>query len=161
MARSRQTAAFVPEGVVRPDIQYGALDRVVSPGYFEAMRIPLIRGRLFDDGDGPSALSVAVINEAMARKFWRNEDTLGKRFRLNLGGENFRLFRIVGVVGNVRQMGLDAASKEEMYFPYWQAQGNYMVPRDLVIRTTGDPMGLADAVSRCVVRCPPTSQFQI
>jgi putative ABC transport system permease protein len=141
---------FVPEGVVRPDIQYSALDCVVSPGYFEAMRIPLLRGRLFDNGDGPGARSVAIINETTARKFWPNENTLGKRFRLDLGNGNFRTFEIVGIVGDVRQMGLDAPPKEEMYFPYWQAQGNYMVPRDLVIRTSGDPMDLASAVRRAV-----------
>jgi len=70
-------ASFLPEGVVRSDVQYGALDRVVSTGYFETMRIRLLGGRLFDDHDGPDAPSVAVINEAMARKFWPNEDALG------------------------------------------------------------------------------------
>ncbi|MBV9610901.1 MAG: ABC transporter permease [Acidobacteriaceae bacterium] len=144
------TAGFVPEGTVRPDIQYGALNRVVSPGYFEAMRIPLLRGRLFDDRDGTSAPSVAVINETMARKFWPNENALGKRFRLNLGNGNFRSFQIVGMVGDVRQMSLDAAAKEEMYFPYWQAEGNYMMPRDLAIRTSGDPMKLAGALRQIV-----------
>jgi putative ABC transport system permease protein len=143
-------AGFVPEGLVRPGIQYAALDCVVSPGYFEAMRIPLIRGRRFNDQDGPEAPSVVVINETMARKFWPNEDALGKRFRLNLGSGNFRLFHVVGVVGDLRQMSLVEPSKEEMYFPYWQAQGNYMMPRDLVVRTTGDPINLADAVRRAV-----------
>ncbi len=144
-------AGFVPEGVVRPGIQYAALDCVVSPGYFETMRIPLLRGRRFNDQDGPQAPPVALINETMARKFWPNQDTLGKRFRLNLGSGNFRLFQIVGVVRDVRQMGLAETSKEEMYFPYWQSQGNYMVPRDLVIRTTGDPMSLAGGVRRAVL----------
>jgi predicted permease len=148
-------ARFVPEGVARPDIEYGALDHVVSPGYFEAMRIPLLHGRLFDNRDGPSAPSVAVINETMARKFWRNENALGKRFRLNLGDANFRSFQIVGIVGDVRQMSLDAASKEEMYFPYWQAEGNYMMPRDLVIRTTGNPMRLASALRQTVWSIAP------
>lgn len=144
-------AGFVPEGVVQPGIQYAALDCVVSPGYFETMRIPLLRGRRFNDQDGPEAPSVVIINETMARKFWPNEDRLGKRFRLNLGGGNFRLFQIVGIVGDVRQMGLAEASKEEMYFPYWQSQGNYMMPGDLVIRTTGDPMSLAGGVRRVVL----------
>jgi putative ABC transport system permease protein len=144
-------AGFVPQGVVRPSVQYAALDCVVSPGYFETMRIPLLRGRRFNDQDGPEAPSVALINETMARKFWPNEDTLGKRFRLNLGSGNFRLFQIVGVVGDVRQMGLAEASKEEMYFPYWQSQGNYMMPRDLVVRTNGDPVSLAGGVRQAVL----------
>ncbi|MBV8808102.1 MAG: ABC transporter permease [Acidobacteriaceae bacterium] len=148
-------ADFVPEGVVRPDIEYGALDHVVSPGYFEAMRIPLMHGRLFDSRDGPSAPSVAVINETMARKFWRNQNALGKRFRIDLGNSNFRSFQIVGVVGDVRQMSLDAVAKEEMYFPYWQAEGNYMMPRDLVIRITGNPMDLAGALRKTVWAVAP------
>jgi predicted permease len=108
-----ETAGFLPEGVVRPDIQYSALNRVVSPGYFETMRIPLVRGRLFDERDGPRAPSVAVINETMQRKFWPNENALGKRFRLDLGNRHFRSFQIVGIVGDVREMRLDAAPKEE------------------------------------------------
>ncbi len=148
-------AAFLPDGVVQPDVQYGALDRVVSPGYFEAMRIPLLRGRLFDDHDGPDAPSAAVINETMARKFWPNEDPLGKRFKFNLVGGNFRLFQIVGIVGDVRQMGLNAPPKEEMYFPHWQANGNYMVPSTLVVRTTSDPESLVSAVREAVWSVDP------
>jgi len=143
-------AGFQPDGVVRPDLQYGALDRVVSPGYFEAMRIRLLRGRLFDDHDGPDAPSVAIINETMARKFWPNEDALGKRFHLTLVGGSFRLFQIVGIVDDVKEMGLDEPPKEEMYFPYWQSQGNYMVPSILVVHTKGDTTNLAGAVREAV-----------
>ena len=143
-------ASFLPEGVVRSDVQYAALDRVVSPGYFETMRIRLLGGRLFDDHDGPDAPSVAIINEAMARKFWPNEDPLGKRFRFNLIGGSFRFFQIVGIVDDVKQMGLDEPAKEEMYFPYWQAQGNYMVPSTLVVHTRGDPTSVARAVREAV-----------
>jgi putative ABC transport system permease protein len=143
-------ASFQPEGVARPDIQYGALDRVVSPGFFEAMRIRLLRGRLFDDHDGSSSPSVAIINETMARKFWPNEDALGERFRFNLVGGGFGLFQIVGIVGDVKEMGLDEPPKEEMYFPYWQAQGNYMVPSTLVVHTRGEPTSLATAVREAV-----------
>jgi MacB-like periplasmic core domain len=117
-------AGFLPQGaILRPEISYAALDRVVSHGYFETMRIPLIRGRLFDESDGPDASSVVIINQTMARKFWANEDALGKRLRFNLGGGNFRLTQIVGIVGDVKQMGLGMPPKEEMYFPYWQAKG--------------------------------------
>ena len=144
------TASFLPEGVARPDLQYGALDRVVSPGYFEAMRIRLIRGRLFDEHDGPDAPAVAIINETMARKFWPNENALGKRFRVNPTSGSSPLFQIVGIAGDVKQMGLDVPAKEEMYFPYWQAQGNYMVPSTLVIRTNGDPASVAGAMRQVV-----------
>jgi predicted permease len=148
-------AGFQPEGVAQPDIMYGALDRVVSPGYFETMRIRLLRGRFFDDHDGPDAPQVAIINETMARKFWPNEDALGERFRFNLVGGSFRLFQIVGIVGDVKEMGLDEPPKEEMYFPYWQAQGNYMVPSTLVVHTKGDPTTLAGAVREAVWSVDP------
>jgi predicted permease len=148
-------AGFQPEGVVRPDLQYAALDRVVSPGYFETMRIQLLRGRFFDDHDGPDAPSVAIVNDAMARKFWPNEEAFDKRFRLNLVGGTFRLFQIVGIVADVKEIGLDEPPKEEMYFPYWQAQGNYMVPSVLVVHTKGDPTNIASAVSEAVWSVDP------
>jgi putative ABC transport system permease protein len=149
-------AGFLPEGLVLPDIEYGALDRVVSPGYFETLRIPLIRGRLLDDRDGPDAPFVAAINETMARKFWPNEDAVGKRLGFDLGGGRSRRIEIVGIVGDVRQMGLNAPPKEEMYFPYWQAEGNYMMPRALAIRTTGSPMNLLSAVRQAVWSVDPS-----
>ena len=148
-------AAFLPKGELRPDVQYGALDRVVSPGYFEAMRIPLLRGRLFNDRDGPDSPGVAIVNESMARTFWPNQNALDKRFRFDLVGGGSRLFQIVGIVRDVKQMGLDEPPKSEMYFPFWQAQGNYMMPRDLAVRTTGDPRTLANAVRQAVWSVDP------
>ena len=145
------TGGFIPEGaVVRPDVAWDANNRVVSPGYFEAMGIPLRRGRLFRDADGPDAPPVAIINEAMARKFWPNQDPLGKRFKFENGSDNTPWLRIVGIVGDVRQMRLDEPPRQEMYFPYWQAKDNWMVPRDLAIRTAGDPLSLAGAVRQAV-----------
>ncbi len=121
-------AGFLPEGAVSRDISYGALDRVVSPGYFEAMKISLVRGRLFDNGDGRNAPLVAIVNETMARKFWPNQNVIGKRFSFVGTTPTTNSIQIVGVVGDVKQMGLDAPPKEEMFFPYWQAQGNSMKP---------------------------------
>jgi putative ABC transport system permease protein len=149
-------AAFVPEGVApRPDIPYAALNRVVSPGYFESMRIPVLRGRLFDERDGPDAPLVAIVNDMMARKIWPNEDAIGKRIGVVLGDRGHVWIQIVGVVGNVTQMGLTVPQKEEMYFPYWQANGNYMMARALAIRTTTDPMSLLGAVRLAVRSIDP------
>ena len=134
---------------------YGALDSVVSPGYFETMGIRLLRGRLFDGRDGPDAPPAAVINETAARKFWPNEDALGKRFRFNLVGGRFRLFQIVGIVNDVKELGLDEPPKEAIYFPYWQAEGNYMVPSVLVVRTRDDPTSLASSVRQVVWSVDP------
>src|SRR5260221_8742175 len=91
----------------------------------------------------------------MARKFWPKDDALGKRFRFPLVGGSFRLFQIVGIVDAVKEMGLDEPPKEEMYFPYWQSQGNYMVPSTLVVHTKGDPTNLAGAVREAVWSVDP------
>ena len=145
------TNGFILEGVApRPDVTWDANNRVVSPGYFEAMRIPLRRGRLLQESDGPDAPPVAVINETMARKFWPNQDALGKRFKFGDPGDKTPWLSIVGIVGDVRQMRLNEPPRQEMYFSYWQAKDNWMVPRDLAIRTSGDPLGLAGAVRQAV-----------
>ena len=101
-------AGFLPEGLVRPDMSYGALNRVVSPGYLEAMKIPLLRGRLFDGRDGSNAPLVAVVNETMATKFWPNQTVLGKRFRLLGSNGPTGWIQIVGVVGDVEGLGRPA-----------------------------------------------------
>ena len=147
--------AFLPEGPTRPDIEYAALDRVVSPGYFETMRVPLLRGRLFDDRDSPTAPFVGIINATMARKFWPNQDALGKRVSLDLGGGRRRWFQIAGIVGDVRTMGLNAPPKEEVYFSYWQAEHNYMMPRALAVRSIGNPTALLSAVRQAVWSIDP------
>jgi putative ABC transport system permease protein len=145
------TNGFTPEGIVLdPSFNYDANNRVVTPGYFEAMRIPLRRGRLFDKGDGQDAPLVAIINETLARRFWSNQDAIGKRFKFGTPEDKTSWRRIVGVVADVRQMRLNEPGRQEMYFPYWQAKENWMVPRDLAIRTTADPLSLAGAVRQAV-----------
>jgi putative ABC transport system permease protein len=145
------TNTFTPEAMaLQHGVTYDANDRVVTPGYFKAMRIPLRRGRMLNDADGKDAPFVAMINETMARKFWPNQDALGKRFKDAGPEENAPWVRIVGIIGDVRQMSLNEPPRQEMYFPYWQAKDNWMVPRDLVIRTKGDPQSLAGAARRAV-----------
>ena len=142
---------FTPEG--RPFDPTGANDannRVVTPGYFEAMRIPLRRGRLLNEGDGENAPPVAIINETLARKFWPNEDVIGKRFKFGMPEDKTAWRRIVGVVGDVRQMRLSEPARQEMYFPSRQSNDNWMFPRDLTIRTSGDPLSLAGSVRQAV-----------
>jgi putative ABC transport system permease protein len=144
------TSSFVPEGAaLKEGENYDANNRVVSPGYFEAMGIPLRSGRLFNDGDTADAPPVAIINEAMGRKFWPHQDPIGKRFQFG-GGKNSQWIRIAGVVGDVRQMRLNEPPRQEMYFPYLQAKDNWMVPRDLVVRTESDPASLAAGIRQSV-----------
>jgi len=153
------TSGFVPEHmVIRPELSYDANNRVVTPGYFETLRIPLIKGRLPDHREGLLAKPVVIINETMAKKYWPGEDPIGKRFRVH-----GILCEIAGIVGDVRQMGLNELPRQEMYFPYGQAETNWMVLRDLAIRTDGDPMALLGAVKQTIAsidRDQPISEIK-
>jgi len=150
-------AGFQPEEVVRPDLQYGALDRVVSPGYFETMRIRLRRGRLFDDHDGPDAPAVAIINETMAQKSWPNEDALSKRFRFKLVGGSFRLFQIVGIVDDVKEMGLASPERRDV-FPVLAGAGELHGASTLVVHTKVTRQTLPAPCARPCGPLTPTSR---
>jgi putative ABC transport system permease protein len=91
----------------------------VSGGYFQAMGIPLISGRIFTDGDHRDAPSVAIISAALAQKYWPDESPIGKGIRFDEDSKEPPV-TIVGVVGNVRQLGLDQEPTPIMYFPYEQ-----------------------------------------
>jgi predicted permease len=120
----------------------GADCRFVTPEYFKALEIPLIKGRRFSDSDGPQAPSVLLINEATVRRYFPNEDPLGKRLVLGINGFTGE---IVGVVGDVKHTGLDEKTNEEVYAAY--AQAPFWTDMTLIVRTADDPMGVAGAVS--------------
>jgi putative ABC transport system permease protein len=86
---------------------------------------------------------------------WTRILGLGSSHDFNLVGGTFRLFQIVGIVADVKEIGLDEPPKEEMYFAYWPAQGNYMVPSTLVVHTKRDPTNIASAVSEAVWSVDP------
>lgn len=123
-----------------PERSAPASFRAVSPGYFRTMRIPLIRGRWFGDGDTQSSPSVVVVNEAMARSFWPGEQPLGKRVT---HGFKKGAAEVVGVVGDVKYAGLDREMKPELYAPFSQNPWPFM---RLVVRARSDPMRLATAI---------------
>ena len=114
----------------------------VSPDFFRAMGIPLLRGRAFTPADSAKGtLPVAMINQSMARRYWPDQDPLGKRFKF--ADPNFKSpwFTIVGVVGDVRGEGLESASGLLAYVPSDDDMND-----DIVIRTTVDPIALGAAV---------------
>jgi predicted permease len=116
---------------------------LVSPGYFETLGIPFLRGRDFTGADHGDAPAVAIVSEAMARRFWADGDPLGERIRV--GEESWRT--VVGIVGSVRQTALDEAPLPEMYWP--QLQSPY--PRaTLVVRTARAPLSLLPAIRGAV-----------
>jgi putative ABC transport system permease protein len=134
----------VPAGQ-RPEIDF----RRASTGYFQAMGIPLLSGRLVREEDVTKNTGAVLINEAMAKRFWPGEDPIGKRISTATGtGQNTRWQTIVGVVGNVRHLGLDIEPRPEIYY-----HTNTLPPFGpvLVIRTTSDPKNLI-AAARTKVR---------
>jgi putative ABC transport system permease protein len=126
-----------------------ALFRVVSPDYFHAMGIPLLRGRYFDVHDAPEVTPVTVINRRLAEQYWPGEDAIGKRLKVGPADSPNAWLTVVGVVGDVRQTGL-YEQKLEFYVPYMQERRSFMAPRDLVVRTKADPAVIAGAVRKAV-----------
>ena len=120
-------------------------ERIVGGDYFQAMQIPLRRGRFFTAQDTPANPRVALIDEFMAQEYWPNQDPVGKR--IHTGGINDAATRpwitIVGVVGRVKQYTLDADSRVALYLPQAQAPVREM---NVVVRTAANAAGLTNAV---------------
>lgn len=137
------------EQAVSQGLVYDANHRQVSAGYLQTMGIPLRQGRYLNESDNEKSMPVAIINETMARQYWPAEDAIGKRFKLGDPDSPDPWRMVVGVVGDVRQMGMDAPVKAEMYLPYRQmTTHSFFAPRDLVVRTSVDPMSLVAAARR-------------
>lgn len=152
------TSGFYPEGTKDPlpGMSYDANHRQVSSDYLRAMNIRLIHGRHFDDRDNARSMPVAIINDTMSRQYWPSENALGKRFKPGDPDEDIPWFTVVGIVADVRQMGLDLPVKAEMYLPYQQVNGQpWFAPRDLVIRTTANPATIISGVRQAVREIDP------
>lgn len=129
----------VPQGQSAP---HGAR-WAATPDYFKTMGIPIIRGRYFEDRDTADGPQVAIIDDALAQKYWPGEDPIGKRMTFQ-GGPNNPIWReIVGIVGHVKHTDLEGESRAQYYLPHQQIPQPGMT---LVIRTTADPNSLAGAV---------------
>ncbi len=126
----------------------------VSPGYFSALGIPLLKGRYFTDQDREGTQPVAVIDENLAQEYWPNQDPIGKRLRHNSSDP---WSTIIGVVGHTRfsqlageeesSSGSQSSTKGSYYFPIYQTEAPFGF---LVARTPGDPASLAGAVREAV-----------
>jgi putative ABC transport system permease protein len=119
-----------------PEVEF----RRAIHNYFEAMGIPLLRGRTFAESDNANAPPVVVINQTMARQLFGAVDPIGKRIRMSTGST---WNTIVGVIGDVRHSGLEAPAAPEMYVSYLQGPP---VNPFLVVRTSGDPAALTASV---------------
>ncbi|HLX44144.1 MAG TPA: ABC transporter permease [Bryobacteraceae bacterium] len=120
-------------------------NRVVTPGYFRAIGVPLIAGRFFQVSDRFDTPQVVVVNEAFAKELFPHGDGVGQRVTLDLGTP--WIAEIVGVVGNFRESSLAEAPRRELFTPYAQTT---ILGQSLVVRTTGDPAGYASAVRAAV-----------
>jgi putative ABC transport system permease protein len=128
---------------------------VASEGYFQSLGVPLVRGRLFNDGDGPDRPHVAVISESVARQKWPDRDPIGQTIEFGNMDGDLRLLTIVGVVGEVRMKTLEAEPRPTIYVNYRQR------PRrtddfSIVVRTTSDPQAVFAAARRILNELDPT-----
>jgi len=141
-ANDTQIEGWVPvKGGPQQNVDYW---NIVTPGYCETLRIRVVEGRCLDERDGPNAPSVAVINQTMARVFWGNQSPIGRRIRPAFQGP-WRT--IVGVVADVKNAGVDQPTGTELYLPYQQPldrNRNSLI--NIVLRSSGDPMRLVNAV---------------
>jgi len=131
-------------GEARPAVDW----RPASPGYFEAMDIPLIAGRTFRRTDDEEGAPVAIVDQNLAERYWPGENPIGKRLELSGRPGNVAQWRtVVGEVGSVKALGLEATAREHVYTPYPQAAFPFFA---VAIETSGDPLALVGDVRNTV-----------
>ena len=142
------TGDFVIQGRAKPahGKEIFARKEIVTPGYFQAMKIPLIAGRFFTDRDRANGPKVVIISQRMAKQFWPGENPIGRRLDLGLGKED-EWEEIVGVAGDVKAEGLDMPSAITGYLCANQYPSSAMT---VVVRTAIDPLSLAAAARSAV-----------
>ena len=133
-----------------PDAQ----NRQATPGWFAAMGIPLVRGRLIERTDDGKAPHVVVVNEAFTKRFFSNGDAIGKRIRLGKLTADFPWATIVGVVGDVRGFALNEPPLPAMYWPVAQIRATPSLA--IVVRTQSDPAALMSAARAAIAEIDPT-----
>jgi len=154
---SYSDSVIFAEGYVAPkgESVISPARNIVTPGYFDALRIPLKRGRVIDERDAAESPRVIVIDERLANKFWAGRDPIGKRMyqpnsaeEVSTGpGPKTQWLTVVGVVGDVKQRGLVSDSERlgAYYFPHAQDVSRSMT---VVVRTTADPQSLVGSIRR-------------
>ena len=136
----------IPAGQL-PEVEF----RRASPGYFEAMEIPLLSGRSFATTDDAQAPPVLLVNRAAAHRFWPGQDPVGRRARTSSSGDS-PWFTIIGVVGDVKHFGLDKEAPAEVYMAFDQ---NPPSSPQIAIRVAGDPRALIAPVRTALKEIEP------
>ena len=138
------TSDFSVEGRARDDYATEVAHREVSPDYFKAMRVPLLRGRAFTDADVRGAERVVIVNDALVRRYFRGADPLGQRISFDRVPDSTSKWRtIVGVVGGEHQLGISKDAHDEIIAPLAQDQQQTIV---VVARTEGEPLAFVDPI---------------
>ncbi|MEY2547194.1 MAG: hypothetical protein QOG48_2311 [Verrucomicrobiota bacterium] len=145
LSGSNSDNSFIVEG--RTPAQTGVYPdeelRTVSPDYFRVLQTPLLQGRFFEDSDTAEAPSVVIVNQTFAKKYWPNEEAVGKR--ISFEGTNPKWFTVIGVVADMRHRGLDVDPVPEQYLPHPQRAYREMI---LVVRSAQAPSALIPAIRR-------------
>ena len=136
----------VPAGERPPEVGW----QLASNGYFKALQIPLVTGRLFDDRDSPSSPMVVIVSEAIQRRFFPNESAVGKRVKI----QGDQTAEIVGVVGNIRRAGLRDEPRADIYFPF---ERNKPGQTTLFVRTAANPEKALPAIKAAITRIEPNA----
>ena len=145
------TGSFAVEGYTAPKGAPGPWGdyRMVTPGFQTALGLPLLKGRFLNAQDIAGAPAVAVVDQELADRYWKNEDPIGKRITYDDPAHDSTVhwIQVVGVVGHAMHEGLDAQRRVQVYRPEAQSTTSSL---DFAIRTTGDPMAVAGAVRAAI-----------
>jgi predicted permease len=145
------TAIRVPGRAPKPNEQPYANYMFTSPGYFAAVRTPLLQGRDFDDSDTLNSPPVTVVNRAMAEALWPGQNAVGKQ--VGVGAIKYSVRTVIGIVANVKQTSLREEPAPEMYVPFTQNEIKVWPPMgtmQVAVRTMGDPAQMTTAIGKAM-----------
>jgi putative ABC transport system permease protein len=137
-----------PAGQPLPSAMYNT----ISTDYFRTMQVPLLRGRTFTDADGENAQYVAILSEAMARKFWPDADPIGRQFQMSTDSKHSMV--VVGIVKDVRYQGVKGVIRPVFYAPFVQHQENNSL-QFVQVRTTAAPETMIPEIERTIQSLAP------
>jgi len=138
------------ESVANAGAQTQSIDtRTVSADYFNTLQIPLAGGQFFSVGDGPQAAPVVMVNQAMANRYWPNQDPLGKRIKMGNADSKNPWFAVKGVVKDSAQLTLEREIRPEIYFPLGQMAWRYR-RMNVAVRTSVDPKSTLPAIQAAI-----------
>jgi hypothetical protein len=142
--------AVTVESGANAGLQTQAIDtRTVSADYFTTMQIPLAGGQVFTAEDGPQSVPVVVVNQAMANRYWPNQDPVGKRIKIGNQDSKSPWFAVKGVIKDSAQSALDQGIRPEIYFSMGQMAGRYR-RMNLAVRTSVDPKSTLAAIQSAI-----------